>query len=239
MGFGHRVYRAEDPRARVLRRTAQRDRRRALRGRRGAREGGAGRAAGAQARPRAGDQRRVLVGGRARPRRRPGGAVHAMFTCARVAGWSAHILEQKREARLIRPTAKYVGPRRARRSQTSSGALRGCRAARGVLVGEVGQRRRRGAHALARPRRAARRPVGQREQLDAAVVLGGRRSTRPRASSRSTMPVTFELSHIERGRRARSSASARRAAAASAPSTACGARPSSVQRSPCGAACRR
>jgi len=33
-----------------------------------------------------------------------------MFTCARVAGWSAHILEQKREARLIRPTADYVGP---------------------------------------------------------------------------------------------------------------------------------
>jgi citrate synthase len=38
----------------------------------------------------------------------------SMFTCARVAGWSAHILEQKREARLIRPTAKYVGkPARA------------------------------------------------------------------------------------------------------------------------------
>jgi len=33
-----------------------------------------------------------------------------MFTCARVAGWSAHILEQKREARLVRPTADYVGP---------------------------------------------------------------------------------------------------------------------------------
>ena len=33
----------------------------------------------------------------------------SLFTCARVAGWSAHILEQKREASLIRPTAKYVG----------------------------------------------------------------------------------------------------------------------------------
>jgi citrate synthase len=33
-----------------------------------------------------------------------------MFSCARVAGWAAHILEQKREGRLIRPTAKYVGP---------------------------------------------------------------------------------------------------------------------------------
>jgi citrate synthase len=34
----------------------------------------------------------------------------AMFACARVAGWSAHILEEKRTGRLVRPSARYVGP---------------------------------------------------------------------------------------------------------------------------------
>jgi citrate synthase len=34
----------------------------------------------------------------------------AMFACSRVAGWSAHILEQKRTGRLFRPNARYIGP---------------------------------------------------------------------------------------------------------------------------------
>ena len=109
MGFGHRVYRAEDPRARVLRRTA--------------REIGSRRFEVAEALENA-----ALAELKARKPDRvlatnvefwsavvldtaevPADLFTSMFTCARVAGWSAHILEQKREARLIRPTAKYVG----------------------------------------------------------------------------------------------------------------------------------
>jgi len=110
MGFGHRVYRAEDPRARVLRRTSQ--------------EVGSHRYEVAEALERA-----ALAELQARKPDRvlatnvefwsavvldhaavPGDLFTSMFTCARVAGWSAHILEQKREQRLIRPSAQYVGP---------------------------------------------------------------------------------------------------------------------------------
>jgi citrate synthase len=110
MGFGHRVYRAEDPRSRLLKQTAK--------------ELGSPRfevaetledAALAALRERYPDRpietnvefysAVVLDVADIPPDLTP-----AMFACSRVAGWSAHILEEKRTGRLIRPSARYVGP---------------------------------------------------------------------------------------------------------------------------------
>jgi citrate synthase len=34
----------------------------------------------------------------------------ATFAVGRVAGWAAHVLEQRRVGRLVRPASKYIGP---------------------------------------------------------------------------------------------------------------------------------
>jgi citrate synthase len=110
MGFGHRIYRAEDPRSRILKETA--------------RELGA---------PQIEIAEQLEEAAQAELERRhperplktnvefysaivldiaevPPPLAPAMFACSRVAGWSAHILEQKRTGKLFRPNARYVGP---------------------------------------------------------------------------------------------------------------------------------
>jgi len=33
-----------------------------------------------------------------------------IFVCSRITGWAAHIMEQRSNNRLIRPSADYIGP---------------------------------------------------------------------------------------------------------------------------------
>lgn len=110
MGFGHRVYRAEDPRARVLRRTCLE-----LGAPRYEAAAELERAALSELRERRPDRAIetnvefwasvILDFAQVPPHMMP-----AMFTCARTAGWCAHVMEQKRTGRLVRPSARYIGP---------------------------------------------------------------------------------------------------------------------------------
>jgi citrate synthase len=110
MGFGHRVYRAEDPRARVLRRLCHE-----LRAPRYEAAAELEQAALAELRERRPDRpietnvefwaAVILDFAEVPPHMMP-----ALFTGARTAGWAAHIMEQKREGKLVRPSAQYIGP---------------------------------------------------------------------------------------------------------------------------------
>jgi len=113
MGFGHRVYRTIDPRAPILRRLAE------------------------ELAARGGETRWLEIAGRivavmAEEMERRGKRIYpnvdfysapvystlgippdlftCVFACARTPGWTAHIIEQLRNNRLIRPQSAYVGP---------------------------------------------------------------------------------------------------------------------------------
>jgi citrate synthase len=121
MGMGHRIYRVRDPRAAVLERALERYQR-AL--------GPGGGAAAARLELARGVERAAehLLGAR-HPERSlranvefytavlleavgvPRELFSATFAASRVAGWCAHVAEQREAARLIRPASRYVGPK--------------------------------------------------------------------------------------------------------------------------------
>lgn len=115
MGFGHRIYRVRDPRAEVLRLACQKI---------------------AEHSPELAErlsfaERMEALATRALAAHKPGRVLQtnveyytallleaigfqreeftAVFACGRVLGWLAHIAEQEREGRLIRPEVRYVG----------------------------------------------------------------------------------------------------------------------------------
>ncbi|HSH45650.1 MAG TPA: citrate/2-methylcitrate synthase [Longimicrobiales bacterium] len=109
MGFGHRVYRTVDPRAPILRKLGQ--------------ELGSSRWLELSDRVRAVMEREMEGRGKAiYPNVDffsasvydrlgvPTELFTNIFACARVTGWTAHVLEQLDDNRLIRPKARYVGP---------------------------------------------------------------------------------------------------------------------------------
>jgi citrate synthase len=109
MGFGHAVYKAEDPRATVLRRLSR------------------------DVGERAGDLRWFEISEHVERVVRETKHLYAnvdfysasaykslgipkdqftpIFACSRIAGWTAHVLEQYANNRLMRPRADYIGPK--------------------------------------------------------------------------------------------------------------------------------
>lgn len=118
MGLGHRVYRVRDPRASALERAVE--------------ELGNSSASNARLElARTVEREAVALLAERRPERRLRANVEfytavlleaigvrrelftPTFAVGRVAGWCAHIAEQRRSRRIIRPSSRYVGPRPA------------------------------------------------------------------------------------------------------------------------------
>jgi citrate synthase len=115
MGMGHRIYRVRDPRAAVLERQLEALREAGVAAERLELARAVERAARDLLAERYPERRlaanvefytAVLLDAVGLPR----GAFTPVFAVARVAGWLAHVAEQRESGRIIRPTCRYVGP---------------------------------------------------------------------------------------------------------------------------------
>jgi citrate synthase len=111
MGFGHRVYRVEDPRAKHLRRLAFEL---------GKQAGDTTKAQMIETIARVVTEEKKIYpnvdlfsGAAYRSMGLPTDQFTPIFAMSRVAGWAAHVLEQHANNRLIRPRAEYTGALRA------------------------------------------------------------------------------------------------------------------------------
>jgi citrate synthase len=116
MGMGHRIYRTRDPRAAVLERAVEHLEAEGHRTPRLVLARAVEHAAEDVLRQRHPDRvlranvefyTAVLLDAVGLPRE----AFSPLFACGRVVGWLAHVDEQRRTGRLIRPESRYVGPR--------------------------------------------------------------------------------------------------------------------------------
>jgi len=111
MGFGHRVYRVEDPRAKHLRRLAFEL---------GQQAGDTSKAEMINTIARVVTEEKhiypnvdLFSGAAYRSMGIPNDQFTPIFAMSRVAGWAAHVLEQHANNRLIRPRSEYTGSTRA------------------------------------------------------------------------------------------------------------------------------